>query len=299
MQDDKISENWKVYVNGEMVPWNNASISVFDRGFQYGDGVFEGMRCYDGRIFKLTEHTDRLFRSARAVHIEMPLSKGEFNAAVKRVLRENGFRDAHIKPQVTRGTAPKLGLDPRNTTTANIVIPARPIGKSMFDAEKGFRLAAVSVRKIPAMCLDPRIKSLNYLVNILARAEAQASGADEAIMLDIHGYVSEGAGDNLFLIRDGVLYTPKVQDALEGITRATVIEMAHREKIRLREARLTLYDFYNADEVFATGSGAGIIAVTEVDGKPISGGKIGKMTRLISRLYEEEVKRGEPVFDDA
>jgi branched-chain amino acid aminotransferase len=281
-----------------MFRWDQATISVFDRGFQYGDGVFEGMRCYDGRIFKLSEHTERLFRSARAVHIEMPISKEQFNEAVKRVIRENGFRDAHIKPQVTRGTAPKLGLDPRNTTTPNIVIPARPIGKSMFDAEKGFRLAAVSVRKIPAMCLDPRIKSLNYLVNILARAEAQASGADEAIMLDIHGYVSEGAGDNLFLVRDGGLYTPYLQDALEGITRATVIEMAGREKIPVHEARLTLYDFYTADEVFATGSGAGIIAVTEVDKKVISGGKMGEMTRRISRLYEQEVRRGEPVFEN-
>jgi len=299
MQEDKMSENWKVYVNGEMVRWNEASISVFDRGFQYGDGVFEGMRCYDGRIFKLKEHTDRLFRSARAVHIEMPISKEEFNEAVKRVIRDNNFRDAHIKPQVTRGTAVKLGLDPRNTTAANIVIPARPIGKSMFDAERGFRLASVSVRKVPAMCLDPRIKSLNYLVNILARAEAQASGADEAIMLDIHGYVSEGAGDNLFLVRDGGLYTPHVQDALEGITRATVMEMARRESVRIHETRLTLYDFYTADEVFATGSGAGIIAVTEVDKKVISGGKMGEMTRRISRLYEEEVKKGEPVFDDA
>jgi branched-chain amino acid aminotransferase len=294
-----MSEEWKVYVNGKMVPWDQASISVFDRGFQYGDGVFEGMRCYEGRIFKLTEHTERLFRSAQAVHIEMPISKKQFNEAVKRVIRENGFRDAHIKPQVTRGTAPKLGLDPRNTTTPNIVIPARPIGKSMFDAEKGFRLAAVSVRKIPAMCLDPRIKSLNYLVNILARAEAQASGADEAIMLDIHGYVSEGAGDNLFLVRDDRLYTPCLQDALEGITRATVIEMAGREKIPVHATRLTLYDFYTADEVFATGSGAGIIAVTEVDKKVISGGKMGEMTRHISRLYEQEVKKGEAVLEDA
>jgi branched-chain amino acid aminotransferase len=169
----------------------------------------------------------------------------------------------------------------------------------MFDAEKGFHLAAVSVRKIPAMCLDPRIKSLNYLVNILARAEAQASGADEAIMLDIHGYVSEGAGDNLFLVRDGVLYTPEVQDALEGITRQTVIDMTQREGIPVHQTRLTLYDFYTADEVFATGSGAGIIAVTEVDKKAISGGRMGEMTRRIGQLYEQEVKKGEPVFDDA
>ena len=233
-----MEENWLVYVNGEMVPMKEAKISVFDRGFQYGDGVFEGLRAYDGKIFKLREHTDRLFRSARAINIQMPITKDEFSEAVKRVVRENKFQDAHIKPQVTRGTAWKLGLDPRNTTAPNIVIPGRPIGKSMFEPDKGFKLAAVSVRKIPAMCFDPRVKSLNYLANIMARMEAQASGADEAIMLDIHGYVAEGSADNIFLIKNGELYTPSVQDALEGITRATVIELAGRGKIRVHESKI-------------------------------------------------------------
>ena len=293
---ESASENWKVYVNGEMVPWNEATISVFDRGFQYGDGVFEGMRCYDGLIFKLKEHTDRLFRSARAVHIQIPLSKDELNDAVKHVLRENGFRDAHVKPQITRGNAPKLGLDPRNTTRPNIVIPARPIGKSMFSAEKGFRLASVSVRKIPAQCLDPRIKSLNYLAHILARAEAVASGADEAIILDVQGHVAEGCGDNLFMVKAGQLYTPNCQDALEGITRETVIEMAEREGIPVHQTRLTLYDFYTAEEVFATGSGAGVLAVTEIDKKVVGDGTTGDLTRRLIQLYDEEVKKGEPVY---
>jgi branched-chain amino acid aminotransferase len=292
-----MEENWLVYVNGEMVPMREAKISVFDRGFQYGDGVFEGLRAYDGKIFKLREHTDRLFRSAKAINIEIPLSKEEFNEAVKRVVRENGFRDAHIKPQVTRGIAWKLGLDPRNTTAPNIVIPARPIGKSMFEAEKGFRLAVVSVRKIPALCLDPRIKSINYLVNIMARMEALASGADEAIMLDLHGYVSEGAGDNIFLVKGGELYTPPVQDALEGITRQTVIELAGRLGIRVHETRLTLYDVYNAEEIFITGSGAGIVSVTEVDGRKVSGGRMGSVTKLISEAYDEEVKTGESAYE--
>lgn len=292
-----MEENWLVYVNGEMVPMKEAKISVFDRGFQYGDGVFEGLRAYDGKIFKLKEHTDRLFRSARAIGIVMPITKEEFNDAVKRVIRENGFRDAHIKPQVTRGIAWKLGLDPRNTTAPNIVIPARPIGKSMFEADKGFKLAAVSVRKIPAMCLDPRVKSINYLVNILARMEAIASGADEAIMLDIHGYVSEGAGDNIFLVKNGELYTPEVQDALEGITRQTVIELAVRMGIKVHETRLTLYDVYNADEVFITGSGAGIVPVTEVDKRIVPSQGIGRVTKLISDAYDEEVKTGESAYE--
>ena len=157
-----MEEDWLVYVNGEMVAWKDAKISVFDRAFQYGDGVFEGMRCKDGRIFKLKEHTERLFRSARMVGIEIPMTKEQFNEAVKSVIRENNFREAHIKPVVSRGTAWKLGLDPRNTTEPNIVIPARPIGKSMFDAEKGFKLASVSVRKISGVkILMPSFFPLN------------------------------------------------------------------------------------------------------------------------------------------
>lgn len=293
-----MNEDWLVYVNGEMVPMKDAKISVFDRAFQYGDGVFEGMRCYDGRIFKLKEHTDRLFRSAKMIGIEMPMTKAEFSEVVKRVIRENNFREAHIKPVVSRGTAWKLGLDPRNTTAPNIVIPARPIGKSMFDTEKGFRLASVSVRKVPAMCLDPRVKSCNYLVHIMARNEALASGGDEAIIYDIHGYVSEGCGDNIFLVKEGDLYTPSVQDALEGITRNTVIEIALREGLNVHETKLTSYDVYNADEIFVTGSGAGIITVTEVDKREVSGGRMGEITRRLSSLYDEEAKKGESVFDE-
>jgi branched-chain amino acid aminotransferase len=167
----------------------------------------------------------------------------------------------------------------------------------MFEADKGFKLAAVSVRKIPAMCFDPRVKSLNYLANIMARMEALASGADEAIMLDIHGYVAEGSADNIFLFRNGELYTPGVQDALEGITRATVIDLAGRKKIRVHETKLTLYDVYTADEVFVTGSGAGIVAVTEVDKRVVSGGKTGPLTKIISNAYDEEAQKGESAYE--
>ncbi len=293
-----MEENWLVYVNGKMVPWREATVSVFDRAFQYGDGVFEGLRCYDGRIFKLTEHVGRLFRSASAVGIEIPLTGEQFKEAVKRVIRENGFRDAHIKPVVSRGTAWKLGLDPRNTTEPTVVIPARPIGKSMFDAEKGFKMASVSVRKVPAMCLDPRIKSCNYLVHILARREALASGADEAVIYDLGGNVAEGAGDNIFVVRNGRLHTPPLQDALEGITRQAVIELAGRMGLELLETRLTSYDLYNADEIFVTGSGAGIVGVTEVDKRRVSSGGTGPVTRSLMQAYEEEVKKGEPVYQE-
>lgn len=290
-----MEKNWLVYVNGEMVPMKDAKISVFDRAFQYGDGVFEGIRCYDSRIFKLKEHIDRLYRSAAMVDIEIPMSKAEFCEVIKRVIRENKFTDAHVKPVISRGTAWSLGLDPRNTTEATVVIPARPIGKSMFDINKGFKLASVSTRKVPAMCLDPRVKSCNYLVHILARQQALAAGANEAIMYDINGYVSEGCGDNIFLVKDNILYTPQVQDALEGITRETVIEIADRLKIKLNETRLTSYDVYNADEIFVTGSGAGIIGVTEVDKRIVSEGKMGTITHKLYLAYEEEVRNGEPI----
>jgi branched-chain amino acid aminotransferase len=292
-----MEENWLVYLNGEMVPLQDAKISVFDRGFQYGDSVFEGLRCYDGRIFKLNEHTDRLYRSAQAIGIAIPMSKEEFSSAVKRVVRENGFQNAHIKPIVSRGVAWKLGLDPKNTTEPTIVILARPIGRSMFEEGTGFKLASVSVRKIPAACFDPRVKSCNYLANILARSEAVASGAHEALMLDLNGYVAEGAADNVFLVKGEGLYTSSVQDALEGITRETVIDLARRHGMPVHEARLTIYDVYNADEIFVSGSAAGIVAVTEVDGRIVSGGKAGPVTRKLSDAYDEEVKRGEPVYE--
>lgn len=291
-----MDENWKVYINGEILPIKEAKISVFDRGFQYGDGVFEGLRCYDGKIFKLEEHVVRLFNSARAVHINIPISHMDMKKAIKETVRVNGFNNAHIKPIVTRGYGWKLGLDPKNTTEANIVIIAREIAESMYgEAAGGLRLAIVSVRKVPASCIDPRVKSLNYLVNILARAEAQTSGADEAIMLDMQGFISEGSGDNIFLVRRSILLTPPVQSALEGITRQTVIEMAKEKSIPIHETPLTIYDVYTADEVFVTGSGAGIIPVMEVDKKPIGDGQPGRITNQLIQSYKEAVKKGEPI----
>lgn len=291
-----MDEDLKVYLNGSIVSLAEAKLSVFDRAFQYGDGVFEGLRCYNARIFKLDAHILRLFDSARAVHIQMPISYEEMKKAIKETVKANKFRNAHIKPIVTRGYGWKLGLDPKNTTKPNIVIIARPVTESMYGkASIGLRLAVVSVRKIPPSCLDPRIKSLNYLVNILARAEAQASGADEAVMLDIHGFVSEGSGDNIFLVRRGMLWTPSVQSGLEGITRKTVIEMAKEASIPTHETSLTLYDVYTSDEVFVTGSGAGIVPVIEVDKKPIGEGKPGRITSYLIQLYKEEVKKGEPI----
>jgi branched-chain amino acid aminotransferase len=291
-----MTEELKVYVNGEIVSAQEAKISVFDRGFQYGDGVFEGIRCYGGKVFKLEEHVRRLYDSARSVHIEIPLSPSEMKKAIKDTILANGFMDAHIKPIVTRGNGWKLGLDPRNFDRPNIVIFVRSVAGSMYgDTTAGIRLAVVSIRKVPASSLDPRVKSLNYLVNILARAEAQASGADEAIMLDNQGFVAEGSGDNIFIVRREALWTSPIQCALEGITRHTVLEMASEASIETRESSLTIYDVYTADEVFVTGSGAGIVPVAEVDKKVIGNGKPGPITQRLIQMYADAVKHGEPL----
>ena len=286
----------KVYINGDLLPADEASISVYDRGFQYGDGIFEGLRCYNGKIFKLKEHVQRLFQSAKAIQMRIPLSHDEMCEAIKTTVRANAILNAHIKPIVTRGYGWKLGLDPHNTTEANIVIIVREIGESMYaQADKGLRLAVVSLRKPPPYCLDPRVKSLNYLLNILARAEAQASGADEALLLDTQGYLAEGSADNIFLVREKMVYTPTLQSALAGITRQTVIDMAVASSIKVFEQSLTQYDLYNADEAFVTGSGAGIASVVQVDGRPVGDGKPGPITQKLIQLYTEVVKEGEPV----
>jgi branched-chain amino acid aminotransferase len=291
-----MDENWKVYINGNIVPLKEGKISVFDRGFQYGDGVFEGIRCYDGKIFKLEEHVRRLFDSAEAIHIKIPLSPEEMKKAIKDTVRANGFKNGHMKAFVTRGYGWKMGTDLRNVTTPNIVIFMRPTAESMYGkAASGIRLAVVSVRKIPACCFDPRVKSMNYLANILARAEAQASGADDAIMLDIQGFVSEGTGTNIFLVKRATLWTPLVHSGLEGITRETVIKLAQKIPIPTYETPLTIYDVYTAEEVFMTGSGAGIVPVAEVDKKLVREGKTGPITQKFIQLYADEVKTGDPV----
>jgi branched-chain amino acid aminotransferase len=216
--------------------------------------------------------------------------------AIKDTVRANGFRNGHIKAFVTRGYGWELGLDPKNAGTPNMVILMRPTAGSMYGKEaSGLRVAVESVRKIPSACLDPRVKSFNYLVNILARAEAQSSGADDAIMLDVQGFISEGSGTNIFLVRRDALWTPPVQCALEGITRETVIMLAKKASIPIYETPLTVYDVYTAEEVFMTGSGAGIVPVMEVNKKSIGGGGVGPFTQKIIQMYAEEVKRGEPV----
>lgn len=279
----------KVYLNGQLVDKEKAVLSVFDHGLLYGDGVFEGIRAYNGRVFKLREHLDRLFDSARAILLEIPGSKKEIEASVLATLRANRLKDAYIRLVVTRGVG-DLGLDPRKCPKASIFIITDKI--SLYPQElyeKGLSVITSSVRRNIPEALNPCIKSLNYLNNVLAKAEASRQGAPEAIMLNREGYVAECTGDNIFLIKDNTLITPPTSaGALEGITRNVVMDLA-KSKLRLlvKEELFTPYHVYTAEEVFLTGTAAEVIPVKEVDGREIGDGRPGKTTlRLIKEFRE-------------
>jgi branched-chain amino acid aminotransferase len=279
----------KIYLNGELVDKEKAVVSVFDHGLLYGDGVFEGIRAYHGRVFKLREHLDRLWNSARAIMLTIPMTKEKMEEAVIATLRANKLRDAYIRLVVTRG-AGDLGLDPRKCPKATVFIITDKIAlypKQFY--EDGLSLVTSSVRRNIPEALNPCIKSLNYLNNVLAKAEASRYGAPEAIMLNREGYVAECTGDNIFIVRDNFLITPPTSTgALEGITRNVVMELArHQLKLGVREETFTPYHVYVADEVFLTGTAAEVVPVREVDGRIIGDGKPGKTTlRLIDGFRE-------------
>ncbi len=287
-----------VYLDGEFVPEGEAKISIFDHGFLYGDGVFEGIRAYNGRVFRLKEHVDRLYDSAKAIDLEIPISKEEFVEIILETLRKNNLRDAYIRPIVTRGIG-DLGLDPRKCEKPSIIVITKPWGKLYGDLyEKGLTAVTVSVRRNSFDALPPNIKSLNYLNNILAKIEANAKGGDEAIFLDRNGYISEGSGDNIFIVKNGKILTPPTINNLRGITREAVIELIQRIGIPFIETNLGLYDLYTADEVFVTGTAAEIAPIVIIDGRKIGDGKPGKMTRMLMeefrRLTESE---GVPIYE--
>ncbi len=287
-----------VYLDGEFVPEGEAKISIFDHGFLYGDGVFEGIRAYNGRVFRLKEHVDRLYDSAKAIDLEIPISKEEFVEIILETLRKNNLRDAYIRPIVTRGIG-DLGLDPRKCEKPSIIVITKPWGKLYGDLyEKGLTAVTVSVRRNSFDALPPNIKSLNYLNNILAKIEANAKGGDEAIFLDRNGYISEGSGDNIFIVKNGKILTPPTINNLRGITREAVIELIQKIGIPFIETNLGLYDLYTADEVFVTGTAAEIAPIVIIDGRKIGDGKPGKMTRMLMeefrRLTESE---GVPIYE--
>jgi len=278
----------KVSINGKLVDKEDAAISVYDHGLLYGDGVFEGIRSYAGNVFRLQEHLDRLWNSAEAIWLEIPGSKAEMAKAIVDTLAVNGITEGYIRVLVTRGVG-DLGIDPGLCETAQVIIITDAISlypDEMY--EKGLQIITAKTLRSPPASLDPRVKSLNYLNNILAKVEAKQAGCGEALMLNHKGEVAECTGDNIFLVRDGVLLTPP-SDAgiLEGITRAAVIELAAEAGIEVRQVTIAKEDVYTADECFLTGTAAEVIAVVGVDGRMIGEGVPGPITRDLRERFHE------------
>lgn len=279
-----MAEQW-IYLDGEFVTKEGAKVSVFDHGFLYGDGIFEGIRIYNGNIFKCKEHLDRLYDSAKSIQLNIPLSYHEMEAALVETLRRNELRDGYIRLVVSRGVG-NLGLDPNRCPKASIIIIAEQLAIYSEEAYKtGLKTVSVSTRRNIPDALNPKIKSLNYLNNILVKIQSNLAGAGEAIMMNAQGYVTEGSGDNIFIVKRGVITTPPCYlGALEGITRQAIIEICERIGYKLKEEPFTLHDVYIADEVFLTGTAAEVIAVREVDGRIIGEGQAGAITL---RLLDE------------
>jgi len=285
-----------IYFNGKFVPKQEARTSVYDHGFLYGDGVFEGIRAYNGRVFRLDEHLERMYDSAKAIDLTIPLSKEEMKKAIIETLKKNKLRDAYIRPIVSRGDG-DLGLDPRKCPKPNIFIITQEWGAMYGDLyEKGLTAITVGVRRNAPESLPPNIKSLNYLNNILAKIESNAKGGDEAIMFDIHGNISEGSGDNIFVIKNNRIITPPTLNNLRGITRGAAIELGRKEGIEVVETNMGLFDIYTADEVFVTGTAAEIAPITKIDGRLIADGKTGKITKKLMAAFKELTKNeGSPI----
>ena len=282
----------KIFIDGKYFSERDAKISVFDHGLLYGDGIFEGIRAYNGRVFKLKEHIDRLFCSAKGILLTIPMSHQDIMTAVVATCRQNKLRDGYIRLVVTRGVGTLGCKDP------SVIIIADKI--QLYPVEmyqRGLEIITVPTTRNLHSALNPAIKSLNYLNNILAKIEANNSGCEEAIMLNAEGFVSEGTGDNVFILRNGELLTPPLSaGALYGITRRVVMDIAADSGLRVSEPNLTRYDLFNADECFLTGTGAELVPVVKIDGRVIGNGKPGAITRkLVERYHALTKASGEPI----
>jgi branched-chain amino acid aminotransferase len=286
-----------IYIDGTFVPKEEAKLSVFDHGFLYGDGVFEGIRAYNGRVFQLQAHLDRLYDSAKTIDLTVPVPKEEMTEIILETLRKNNLKDGYIRPIVTRGIG-DLGLDPRKCPKPSIIVIAVEWGAMYGELyEKGLTAISVSVRRNPADALPPNVKSLNYLNNILGKIESNYKGGDEAIFFDTNGYVSEGSGDNIFVVKNGVIHTPPTLNNLRGITRAVAIELARSHGITVIEQNLGYYDMYSGDEVFVTGTAAEVAPIVKIDGRSIGSGKPGPVTRqLMAAFRTVTVNEGTPIY---
>jgi branched-chain amino acid aminotransferase len=283
----------KIYINGQIVPQEDAKISVFDHGLLYGDGVFEGIRAYNGKIFTLDEHLDRIYDSATAISLKIPITKAEMAEAIKQTMKANNLTDSYIRLVVTRGVG-KLGLDPNKCATPQIIIITDTIelySKALY--ERGLDIVTVTTIRNHFSALDPKIKSLNYLNNILAKIESIRAEAGEALMLNKDGYVAECAGDNIFIFKDNILRTPPSSAGiLVGITRNVVMKLAAEMGVQVREELMTRYDLYIAEECFLTGTAAEIIPVVKIDGRTIGTGKPGKITLDLLKRYRDLTQNG-------
>jgi branched-chain amino acid aminotransferase len=291
----------KIYIDGQFYDKENAKISVFDHGLLYGDGVFEGIRFYNGRVFRLEEHIDRLFDSARAIALNIGMDKSAVIEATLETIRQNNLQDGYIRLVVTRGVG-DLGLNPMLCPKASIFVIASKI--TLYSADKyenGLDVVTCATRRIPHGALSPMVKSLNYLNNVMAKIEATHAGADEGVMLNEQGYVAECTGDNIFVVKKGAVTTPPVYaGALCGITRNVVFEICAELGIPIREVEMTRYDVYTADECFLTGTAAEVIAANELDTRPIGTGGPGPLTaKIIARFRELAQTTGTPIYPGA
>jgi branched-chain amino acid aminotransferase len=290
--------NLRIYIDGSFYDQGEAKISVFDHGLLYGDGVFEGIRFYNDRVFRLDEHVDRLWHSARAIALDVPMSKSELIVATLETIRQNDLHDGYVRLIVTRGVG-SLGLSPDSCRRPSIIIIAATI--VLYPEElyqKGLSMVTCSTRRTSPAALSPRIKSLNYLNNILGKLEAQNAGAGEGLMLNEQGYVAECTGDNIFIVRSGEILTPDINSGmLSGVTRAVVFELAKEHQIPIHERDLTRYDIYTADECFLTGTAAEVIPAVQLDRILIGAGQPGAITlKLIASFRELTRRTGTPIY---
>jgi branched-chain amino acid aminotransferase len=294
-----MSQPLKIHIDGQLFDEADAKISVFDHGLLYGDGVFEGIRFYNDRVFRFDEHIDRLYDSAKAIHLQIPIGKAELIEAVLETIRANDLHDGYIRLVVTRGVG-GLGLSPYRCKKASIVVIASTI--ALYDPavyEKGLKLVTCSTRRPSHDTLSPAVKSLNYLSNVMAKVEAMAADGDEGVMLNAAGYVAECTGDNIFIVKNGAVYTPPVHaGALNGITRKAVIELALARGYKLVETEMARYDLYTADELFLTGTAAEVVPVRVYDERVIGDGTPGLVTRkLMSDFHRLVQSTGTPIYE--
>ncbi|MES1043847.1 branched-chain-amino-acid transaminase [Bacillus obstructivus] len=284
-----MADQW-IFLNDRFVKKEEAVVSVYDHGFLYGDGVFEGIRMYGGNVFRLDDHIKRLYESAHSITLKIPYDQEELKQLIIETLRKNKFQDAYIRVVISRGVG-DLGLSPFTCKHPGVIIIAEPLAlfpKELY--ESGIEVVSVASRRNRSDVLDPKVKSLNYLNNILVKIEASLAGASEALMMNDQGYVAEGSGDNIFIVKDNVIKTPPgYVGTLEGITRNVIIELAKQLGFEIREDVFTRHDVYIADEVFLTGTAAEVIAVVKVDGRNIADGKPGPVTNKLLEAFRNVV----------